>query len=242
MACSFFIPTLYAFGIATVCSYAPTILCRHREIVKNEQCSRKQLLVQLSFPYTILLSYALVAVSADAVAHAHHCLVPFYNFFPQILIPLIVLSFIAQICLSFRVYRHLNRHFTTVTRRLFSDRDKLQKRLSEEKSILRTVLIQGISPPILGTPYVIIAAFYLPYNHWEDIFKPRFHLTDTYGLSLIDLPAALLVLNPLVDAISVLYVMKTYSEPRKELAKKLKNCLSFKKNAGLPSVDAGNQV
>ena len=218
--CTIYFTFVIGFLGGLQCTYSQTILCRHREIVSNEKCSKTQLLLQLLFPYTpVLLQIVSVVFSENyrAVA-AGNCIVlqPSNALVAILPITVCILSLLLQVILSYRLYQFLKHHFINVTANLDTNRTA-QERLMEERSILRAVLIQGVSPVVIGLPLLTRAPFVL--LGFRKIDKQLLKNGPWLG----EIAVALQQLSPLVDAFSVLCVVKSYKRAKVLLWTDMKN-------------------
>ena len=222
--------SLFNYGLATgsLLSYAPTVICRFNEIVLLNQCSRKLVVLLLLFPYTPLVCLAVhFFLLADSVQNSGPFCRNSYSrqlelFMIPVLFLLLVSSFAVQVLLSFKLCNYLRNHFTTVSRSLRMNRDKL-RRLRKEKSILFAISIQGFAPLILATPTFVLHLFKMIFGISFQSNEPLFQIGNLIQVTIGSLTFTIYMLNPLVDSLAVLYVMTPYVTARKECTKKLAN-------------------
>ena len=126
----------------------------------------------------------------------------------------ISLSFVIQMILSLKLYKHLRWHFKNISRNLQRTRDEY-KRLKTEQSILKAVLIQGLVPVVMTIPSVVRIILMQVLNLQPSIF----------GADIFTFTILILFLNPLVDAWAVLYVMIPYAKARRTVFKNFAKAL-----------------
>ena len=204
-------------------TYAMTMWCRYREIVNFKECTKFGITLRLVLPYVMgcsgLFLYYVVLSSgyvefqregracADMWMEAHVIIQILLHLHPSI--PLWLLIY-----LSLRLYRFLKYHFKHVTSNVASTRTS-SCRLAEEKSILRAILIQGISPIFLSFP-VFAVYLYGILNGWPAPAAGA-KLQQIIGLDMYDLAEEIFALNPLVDATSILFIVISYKKARKQM-------------------------
>ena len=214
-------------------SNAMTILCRYREIALSKQCSKMQVTFLILFPYiTSLIDISLFVLFSDGherveIKSGRKCSMFWYDahkLLQVLLILLPALAFFILTLLSYKLYKFLKYHFVNTSASVNSNRNK-QERLAEEKSILRAILIQGISPVVLFTPDALIFTYEILIG-WD----PR-KTELILGFNLSDLIGEILSLNPLVDALSILCVVLSYKRARieffRDLATRGRKLISF---------------
>ena len=198
-------------------SYAMTILCRYREIALSKQCSKIQVTFLISFPYiTCLIDIALFVLFSDdntklAIKNGRKCSMFWYDIH-QLLQVLIFLfpsvAFFILTMLSCKLYKFLKHHFVNTSANLKRSRDE-QERLAEERSILRAIVIQGISPVFLFIPDALLFSYVLLSGSDPQIL----------GFNLSDISGEFGRLNPLVDALSILFIVLSYKRARRKFFK-----------------------
>ena len=200
-------------------SYAMTIVCRYREIALSEKCSYMQVTFLILFPYITCLidiGVGLFILFSDghtkvAIKNGRKCSMFWYDVHKLLQILLFVLpsaAFFILTVLSFKLYKFLKNHFLNTSATLNSNRNQ-QERLAEEKSILRAILIQGMSPVFLFIPEALIFTYAVLSG--SDLRKTELIL----GFNLKDIIGEVGRLNPLVDAFSILFVVLSYKRARR---------------------------
>ena len=183
--------------------YTPIVYCRYKEIVKKDHCSKRRITLLILLPHTLLALALLVPLSAQKVVKSCCCAI---LTIPELKLPMslflvVPFTFVAQIYYSFRLYYHLKKHFATVAHksgRVVNQRRNEQK-LTDEKSILRAVALQALSPLILSSPIIILLVFgrFMPRN---SLFVWMFSRISAYFSNL----------NPSFDAFTTLFIIKVY--------------------------------
>ena len=207
-------------------SYAMTVVCRYREIVLSRSCSRLQVTSQLLLPYIMcsfdIVTYICFSDYTELRINGRKCLIYWYTnipiLFQAVLFLLPGLAFCILFTLSYRLYKYLRGHFKNATANLLTCSQN--DRVEEEKSILRAILIQGISPIVLVLPELCVTVYAIIFG-WNQMH-------GFLGLNAYDVAREIARMNPLVDAISVLYVVLSYKRARQKFAADLWSKLSCK--------------
>ena len=218
VSCTLFHILRYFFAIGATFSYISTTLCRYREVRRSKTCTKTQVCFSLFYPYTggipFLITYWILADSQK----------PAYGFCKILhsskLEPIHILlgtvwlfvSFVVQMVLSLKIYRHLRLHFKTnlsVTARSNKKKKNALEWLKTERSILNAILIQGLAPIVLCVPIVILlsSAYFLNYDS---------HRSLLLGISARNATEVLFHLNPLVDSWAVLFRHDTLCEGKEK--------------------------
>ena len=201
-------------------SYAMTIVCRYREIALSKQCTKMQVTLLISFPYiTCLIDIALFILYGhlrETIKSGRKCQMLWYDVH-ELLQTLIFLlpsvAFFILTVLSYKLYKFLKNHFENMSANVRSTHGE-QERLAEEKSILRAILIQGMSPVFLFIPEALIVIQGILSG--SDLRKTELIL----GFNLKDIIGESGRLNPLIDALSILFVVVSYKRARRKFVQR----------------------
>ena len=209
---------LYGFSSAALLSGTSTIICRFNEVIFENKCKSKLIFCLLLYPYSMfifMLTYAFLL--ADSVRDLYFCRVFYTSRYHLVIVAgaflLISISFVAQMTLSVALFSHLKWHFQHISVNLHTNANDLEK-LNQERSILKAVFIQGAAPVILATPVCIR----LVLDEYFDVLNPDTPLF-TLGylkVTLRNITVFVYSFNPLVDSLSVLFIMLAYVKARRK--------------------------
>ena len=226
IGCTIFHTFIYSSSTCTILSYLSTIVCRYREVAMSKKCSKRLILLLISYQYLAVIPFLLSSwILDDSVVRAssnEFCQIYYSSKFQFPLLSFTIVcdfaSLSLQMLLSFKLYRHLKFHFLNVSANLQTNRSELD-RLRTEKSILSAILIQGVSPIILITPglVAILMDRLFGYSMYKPIFK---------NVTIRHMVQVIYFLNPLIDSWAVLFVMIPYAKARKRFLKQLKEKLT----------------
>ena len=201
-------------------SYAMTIVCRYQEIALSKNCTKMQVRFLISFPYiTCLIHMCSFVVFSDGhmnvmVKNGRKCSLVWYDADTPVPVQILLfllpsVAFFILAVLSYKLYKFLKNHFENTSAAVNPSRNE-QQRLAEERSILRAILIQGISPVVLFLPDALIFIFVV-LSGWD---RGKTELKS--GINLIDIVGETVSLNPLIDALSILFVVLSYKKARRK--------------------------
>ena len=215
------IPSLivyWAMG-ALFWSYPMTVSCRYREITRLRECSKIEVVLKILLPYIMcFLDIALLIAQGHTkleVKNGRKCSMFWYDVHELLQISIFLfpsVAFFILTVLSYKLYKFLKNHFVNTSANANSSRDE-QERLAEERSILRAIVIQGISPVLVFVPEALLFSFTLLSD--LDLSKTELIL----GWTLHDIAGEIGRLNPLVDAFSILFVVLSYKRARRKFFK-----------------------
>ena len=237
--CSVLFLLTFPVGVATLCSYVNITACRYNEIVLRRECSKFKIVSQIIFPYLIPVAYFLVYGLFASHVHTFgpFCMALHFSniWFHYARIAIVALSFGFQIYYSVRLHKFLNGHFKKVRSNLHRARRRENEKLEDEKNILKTILIQGVSPMFLALPYIlsiIVSTFLKKTRNFDTsiLSKQAVLFNGYYKISVETTLVFIASLNPLIDSLAVPFVLKSYRRAREKFERSLFSKLLRKKS------------
>ena len=134
------------------------------------------------------------------------------KFYPNFLISLSLFGYFALLFANYRTYKTVKKHFDSLSavrnQQQTNNNNGSMNNMIREREILVATLIQGAIPMLFCIPMTLSAVRILAYGFHDDLIRAKIEVLN--GRSLYEIAGIIYLLNPIIDSIATLAVVKPY--------------------------------